>query len=291
MRVAIAFHKLLERLQPTKAGILKAKLHTTSIKARLTSSFELNKVIYMGSTARLTAIKGYSDVDLLTVLPRKVLKWGTGQISSDTFINNIRDDLNERFHATTVRRDKQAVVVMFGGGTEPIDVVPAIFHEFKTSKKVPVYLIPDGNGGWLETAPDAHNNYIKAANIASRGKLNKTIQLLKHWRNTRQPIIPLTSIHLELLLASSRICSGPKSYARCVHEALILLESRGARGLHDPTQLAGILSAANTDAQKKSLSKSLSYAVEHADKAVDAQERNDWKESLRQWSIVFNNDF
>lgn len=291
VQIPIAFNKLLNQLEPTQTGITKGKLHAQTIKKRLISSFQLNNSFFMGSTVRETAIKGVSDVDLLAVFPRQMLKWGNGWISSDTFVRNIRSDLDMRFHATDVCRDAQAIVIHFGNGSEPVDVVPAVFHEFKTEHKVPVYLIPNGSGGWLETAPAAHNNYIKAANMKSGGKLRKTVQLLKHWRNSRTPSIPLSSIHIELLLASSGTCVGAKGYAQCLFEAFHLLHKRECRGLHDPVGLAGTLYAVKTEAQANRLVDSVEYALEHAAKAVIAETEKNWREALRQWNIVFNDAF
>ncbi|WP_420475223.1 SMODS domain-containing nucleotidyltransferase [Noviherbaspirillum sp. ST9] len=291
MRIPLAFGRLLYQLEPTAGSIGNGKLHASSIKRRLTSSFELKNSFFIGSAMRETAIRGYSDVDLFTVFPRHVLKWGDGWISSDTLVRNVRNDLNERFPATEVRRDAQAIVVQFGRGSEPVDVVPAVFHAFKTEHRVPVFLIPDGNGGWLETAPAAHNNYIKAANAKSGGKLRKTIQLLKHWRNARSPAIPLSSIHLELLLANSGLCVGPKGYAACVFEAFDLLRSRECRGLRDPVGLAGTLYAVKTEAQATRLVDAVEHAWSHAAKALVAEHEKDWREALRQWNIVFNGEF
>lgn len=291
MQVPLAFSRLNSRLQPTVAGINKAKIHAQTIKARLKNSFSVNSYTFMGSTARQTAVKGYSDVDLLAVIPREYLKWGDGWISSDTFIRNVRNDLDARFHSTDVRRDKQAIVVGFGGGSESVDVVPAVFHSFKTSHKVPVFLIPDGGGGWLETAPAAHNNFIKAEIERSGGKLGRTIQLLKHWRNCRSPSIPLSSIHLELLLASSGICVGAKGYARCLFDVFQLLDNRECRGLQDPTGLAGVLNAVRTTAEAGRLTDAVAHALDHATRAILAEASKDWREGVRQWNIVFNGGF
>lgn len=291
MHIPMAFNKLISHLQPTSVGINKAKLHSQSIKTRLKNSFSMNSHIFMGSTARQTAIKGYSDVDLLAAIPRDYLKWGDDWISSDTFIRNIRNDLNERFHSTDVRRDKQAVVIGFGGGSESVDVVPGVFHSFKTTHKVPIFLIPDGGGGWLETAPAAHNNYIKAEIVRSVGKLGRTIQLMKHWRNCRSSSIPLSSIHLELLLASSGICVGAKGYARCLFEVFQLLDNRKCRGLHDPTNLAGVLYAVRTEAEGERLINAVEHALAHSGRALIAEGNKDWREAVRQWNIVFNGGF
>mgnify|MGYP000745878555 CR=1 FL=1 len=290
MHVAIAFNKLSTAIQPTEYGIIKGKVHASSIKKRLINSFDVRKTLFIGSTARDTAIRGTSDVDLLVVLKRDEARRGDQFISSDTFIQKIRNDLNARFNATTVRRDGQAIVVHFGQGSEPVDVVPAIFHEFRGGLGKPVYLIPNGNGDWMESAPEVHNAYLKKSNESSAGKLRKTTQLLKHWRASRQGL-RLSSIHLELLLASQKICVGAKSYSNCVRDAFHLLRQRECRGLHDPLGVAGTLYAAQTQVQYDQLVAAVDYAADHAQRATEAESRRDWTEARRQWSIVFNGAF
>jgi hypothetical protein len=291
MYVGAAFHKLIEQLQPTPAGIHTGRGHAQAIGRRLEQSFGFNKHIFIGSTARNTAIRHESDVDLLAVLPRRVVQWGYGWISSDTFLNKIKHDLDLRFHATAVRRDQQAIVLSFAMGSEPVDVVPALFHQFNGHLNLPSYLIPDGAGGWLETAPAAHNSYIQAAKTRSTDKLRKVIQLMKHWRRVRSPHIPLTSIHLELLLASSRVCETSTPFWFCLCQALNLLYQRDCRGLQDPLGLAGVLYAAKTDRQREQLNAAVAHSHEHARRAVLAEYARNWPEALRQWSIVFNGSF
>lgn len=291
MRVAFAFNKLANGIQPTPVGINKGKLHAGSIKVRLNKSFAVSKMLFIGSTARDTAIRGTSDVDLFVVFKRDEARWGDRLVSSDTFVKRIRDDLNDRFNATTVRRDGQAIVVHFGQGSEPVDVVPAIFHEFRGSTRSPVYLIPNGAGDWMEAAPEAHNAYLRKTNEVTTGKLRRTTQLLKHWRSCRSTPVPLTSIHLELLLASQRVCIGAKSYAHCLRDAFHLLLQRECRGLRDPLGFAGVLYAAQTDAQYQQLVSAIEYAADHSERAIDAQTQKNWAEALRQWDIVFNGTF
>jgi hypothetical protein len=219
------------------------------------------------------------------------VRWGGTLVSSDTLVSRVRNELNARFPATTVRRDGQAVVIHFGQGSEPVDVVPAMFHEFRGSANSPVYLIPRGDGEWVETAPEAHQRYLIAKNNQSSGKLRGTIKLLKHWRASRANAIPLNSIHLELLVASENICVGAKSYATCLAEAFDLLRRRKCRGLRDPVGVAGVLYAVQAQAQYDQLRSAVDYAADHADRAVYAQSRKNWDEALRQWDIVFNGSF
>lgn len=291
MRVAVAFNKLSSKIQPTQNGINKSKLHVNSIKTRLSNSFALNKAIFIGSISRETAIRGNSDVDLLAVFKRDEARWGDGLVNSNTFLKRVRNSLDLRFNSTTVRRDGQAIVLHFGQGTEPVDVVPAIYAEFRGDMKSPVYLIPDGNGDWMETAPEAHGRFLKQSDLSSAGKLKRTTQLLKHWRACRTPNTPLSSIHLELLLASEKICVGAKSYSHCMHGAFQLLRRRECRGLRDPLGIAGVLYAVKTSAQHEQLVAAIDYAADHSQRAIVAEHNRQWDEALRQWDIVFNGTF
>lgn len=291
MHVAMAFAKLMRQLDPTPLSIEKGKIHASTIRQRLASTMGVSSGHYIGSATRNTAVRGGSDVDYLAIIPRHQVVWGGRWVSSDTLVNRVRTGLIGRFRLTEIRRDAQAVVVHFGGGSEPVDVVPAVFHTFKSNQKVPVYLIPDGAGGWLETAPAAHSNYIKVANEKSGGKLRRVIQLLKHWRNARSPAIPLSSIHLEMLLAASDVCIGPKSYSSCLVEVFALFHRRSCRGFQDPIALAGVFTVANTEAKLARLVDSVGHALDHAARAHEAELRNDWREALRQWGIVFNGQF
>lgn len=287
--VAEHFAALTDALQPTPTGIFGARAHISSIEARLRSRFELRKTLLIGSTSRDTSIRSYSDVDLLALLSRDEARHGDRLVNSNTFLGRVRDDLNDRYHATKVRRDNQAVVLHFAQGGNPVDVVPAIFHEFRN--KSPVYWIPDGNGGWLETAPEAHGTYLKKANFASGHKLRKTVQLLKHWKNCRENSVTLSSIHLELLLASHNVCVGIKSYATCLYEAFSLLQQRECRGLQDPVGVAGVLYACQTDSQWGKLMSAVNYAQAHAASAINAEAKGNHAEACRQWGIVFNGIF
>ena len=114
---------------------------------------------------------------------------------------------------------------------------------------------------------------------------------MKHWRNCRSPSIPLSSIHLELLLASSRICVGAKGYAKCLFETFQLLANRECRGLRDPTGLAGVLYAVRTETEGEHLINAVEHALAHSGRALIAEGNKDWREAVRQWNIVFNDDF
>src|SRR5260370_2953489 len=146
---------------------------------------------------------------------------------------------------------------------------------------VPVYLIPDGLGGWLKTSPQTHNRYIAKANLRSAGKLRNVARLIKYWRYCRSPQITLSSFHAEMLLAYSRLGEGPKSYSQCYCELLSLLRTRSCRALQDPANISGLLSFANTEAKLDRGRAAVETSAYHAAKALIAEQQGSAAEAIR----------
>ena len=170
-----------------------------------------------------------------------------------------------------------------------MDIVPGIFSRFDRAR--PIYLIPDGFDRWLETSPEAHNQYFARANEKSGGKLVRIVKLLKWWKVSRVTPIPLATFHLDMLMAKSDICVGVKSYTRCLHDAFKLLADRECRGLQDPLGISGMIYAARTDSQWQDVNSAVNYALEHSGNAIYAESWKDFAEANRQWNIVFNGEF
>jgi hypothetical protein len=279
--------KLIAKIQPIAGEREKAMLHSITVRSRLNKSFDLKKFTKIGSHSRGTAIRRFSDVDFMAVLARNEAKWGGKIVSSSTVLNRVRDDLTDRYPQTTVRRDLQAVVIDFGGGQHAMDVVPAIFLRFMPNVG-PLYLIPDGYDGWIETSPEIHNKFIMNANVSSGSKLVKVIQLIKWWTVSRTQSIPIQSFHIEMLLATEKVCSGIKSYTQCLYDTFKLLADRECRGLRDPLGISGVIYTAKTETQWEEINNAVNYALEHSRKALYAESWRDFEETKRQWNIVFN---
>lgn len=290
MSISASFQTLITRLTPSPTELTRAKGHAESVRSRLQSSFNLKKFLVVGSHSRDTAIRWYSDVDHFAVFSRDDFRWGDGYKSSNTVLDNIRGDLTQRFKQTPVYRDGPAVVVSFGQGDYSVDVVPAMFWEMH-EKNWPIYYIPDGNGGWLRTSPELHNKYIWDADQRSGGKLKRASQLVKYWRECRSPRIPIASFHLDLLLASQRVCEGAKSYAQCLTEAFGLLARRECRALQDPLGVSGNVSGVKTASQQEAACRAVIHAYDHASRALEAELTGKQQEARRQWNIVYNNEF
>jgi hypothetical protein len=290
MGISESFQSLISRISPLQSELDVAKGHADSVKARLQSSFSLKKFVVVGSHSRETAIRWYSDVDHFAVFSRDEFRWGNGYKSSNTPLVSLRDDLAQRFRQTQVRRDGPAVVVSFGQGDHSVDVVPAMFWEMNKNNW-PIYCIPDGNGDWIQTSPELHNKYIRDADQLSGGKLKRTSQMVKYWRECRSPRIPIASFHLDLLLASQKVCEGVKSHAQCLTEAFGLLAERSCRALQDPLGVSNYVSAVKTASQQETACQAVAHAYDHALKALEAERYGKTQEARRQWNIVFNGKF
>lgn len=291
MTVAARFIKLLGRIAPSPRDNLVYRVHEQTVKRRLETAFQTNRVVRIGSYARGSSIRATSDIDLMLILKRDEVRWGDGWKTSPTVLGNVRDELLRRYPRTDVVRDVHAVVVRFADNQHPVDVVPAFYLQHGGVKNYPVYMIPDGEGWWMPTSPHAQNKFIKDADERSRGKLKRVAQLIKFWRRCREPHIPLNSFHVELLLAIENICVGPKGYAVCFRDALVTLANRKYRALQDPLGISGLIPAAYTEDKRQRSLAAVIASANHAYKALIAEGQGRIAEAIRQWDIVFNYQF
>lgn len=280
---------LAHRIQPQPSELGAAKLHRGVVRTRLDKSFDVSRLVPIGSHARGTAIRTFSDLDVMVVLRRNEAKWGGSIVQSTTLVNRVREDLALRFPLTDVRADAQAVVIRFAQGQQSLDVVPALFQRFDRQR--PVVAIPNGDAGWMETSPEAHNKLFAEADERTGSKLRKVVQLLRWWKYSRANPIPLASFYLDMVMAASGLFIGVKPYTHCLYEAFKHLSDRECRGWRDPLGISGVVFAANTEVKAAAAVNAVEYAFDHAKAALAAEVVKDFEEANRQWSIVFNDGY
>jgi hypothetical protein len=288
MTISESFQLLLSRIQPTESELQAARQHLATIRTRLETEFEVSKCFPIGSFSRGTSIRGFSDTDLLAVFRKAVFTWGDNLINSDTALDKVRQALAERYPNSDVYKDGIAIAVSFADGRH-VDIVPGMFERME--QKWPVYWIPDDAGRWMQTWPGAHDAYLAHANTQGGSKLVYVAQLMKFWRECRGIRIPLSSFHIEIVLAYEEVCKGVKSYAECMLEILRSLARRECRAIRDPYKIAGNIPAVKTDAQRERALASVTDSRTHAESAVTAESRGDINEARRQWDIVFKGNF
>lgn len=280
---------LVARIEPRPGEFASAAGHLATVRSRLLRSFDTAKIARIGSHARGTAVRLYSDLDVLAVLRRNEAKWGRRIVSSETLLSRVKEDLQERFGSTHIRGDEQAAVISFAQGRQCLDVVPALWGRF--SAKRPVYSIPDGYGDWLETSPEAHNGLFRLANIRSGRKLQGLCRLMRWWKFSRALAIPLQTFHTDILFAVEDTCVGAKPYTHCLYSAFRLLATRQCRALKDPAGIAGNIPVAKTDAQRHMLMDAVEYSLQHATSALEFESVGKLEHANDQWDLVFNGYF
>ena len=150
------FNSLLLRTNPSSSDLAKIASHRLTVTRRLRSAFAANRVDIIGSFCRQSMVRGSSDLDLLLVLNVREARWGGRIKDSDTVLNTVRLELQDRYTTTEVGRDGQAITIYFSDGQYPIDVVPA-FYRGPGLNNYPVFSIPDGQNGWMDASPQIHN--------------------------------------------------------------------------------------------------------------------------------------
>src|SRR4051794_27986827 len=111
--IADRFETLLSRISMSSQVENAFETHRQTVAAALKSEFRVNRIEKMGSFSRGSALSGISDLDLLAQLSVDEVRWGSSYKNSATVLNNVRDRLRDRYKATGIGRDEQAVVVGF----------------------------------------------------------------------------------------------------------------------------------------------------------------------------------
>lgn len=286
-----AFDALLRRLQPTDREARQvrraARIVRKALKYRLGQS--ISRIIPFGSFAKKTGIRGRSDVDMLFVItPDQLFKPGEDAASSFVLLRRFRQALAKRFWSTRMRRDGQAISLRFRTGSA-FDIVPAVL--MRRHGVTNIYHIPDGRGGWFPTAPTAEHTRFRRANDRSRGKLGRTLQLLKLWRSCRSKPVPLRSYYVELLLSKSGIANGARSYAHLLSRSFRLLNQRQGKALRDPATRVPMtpMFGKRTNAQK--IRTTLRNTHKQAAEAIRMARTGRTNDALKLWQKIFNGRF
>lgn len=290
--ISSRFQKILQRTALTIADLTAFARHKqTVVEALVARGILVNNVHKMGSFERGSAIRTVSDVDLLVVVKRKEVVWGDGPKSSTRLLEAFRSSLIDRFPRTGIGRDGQAVVIDFGDGSHPVDVVPAFYERQGGPYNHPIFSIPDGAAGWMETSPTSHNKYIQAADQRAANHLIPLAQIFKYWCASRTGGVPISGFHVEMLLSETSIAAGVRTYSQKFFLLLALLTERKCAALNDPVEISGRIAACSTEAKRNQALASVDDAAVHAKAAFQAEEHEDFQEAWRQWNIVFNDEF
>lgn len=278
------FREFHGTLTPTRGESQAAKSHRDSIEACLKSNFEMNRFFRTGSFGNGTSIRGYSDVDYFACIPAKNLKE-----NSVTTLQEVRKVLIERFQDTIISIRTPAVKVRFGtDASESTEIVPADFIK-RDKDGNHIYDIPDSNGGWMRSSPDAHNNYVDEVDKKLGGKVKALVRLLKAWKYYR--CAPICSFYLEMRVAKYASQEDFIDYSWDVRNILKWLCNSQLAALKDPKGISGYISPCSSEAQKSDALSKLETAFKRADNAREAEKAGKISDAFDWWDLVYAKNF
>lgn len=277
------FSDFLTNIKATAAETSATVSHRASIKACLENKFGLKRFTRIGSFGNGTNISAYSDVDYLACLPTTSLKQ-----SSNYSLRVVKEALETRFPNTGVMVRCPTVVCPFGEyRSQHTEIVVADY--VKEEKGYKVYEIADGNDGWMQICPDAHNAYVDAVDKKHDGKVKPLIRFIKAWKCYKD--VPIKSFYLEMWVAKYADGESSIVYDIDVKSILTMLRDNGLAALQDPMGIDGYIYPCKTEAFKQDALSKLNTAATRAEIARTATTNGDIKEAFDWWKLIYNDKF
>lgn len=277
------FGNFLTKLTPSATESASAKSHRASIEACLKSNFEMTRFFRTGSFGNGTSISGYSDVDYFAEIPRKNLK-----INSSSTLTLAKTALSNRFPNTGVRVTAPTVLVPFGTEKkESTEIAPCRF--VTTNNGFKIYDIADANGGWINSSPDAHNNYVRSIDHKKNGKVKNLVRLIKAWKYYQN--VPISSFYLELRVA--HFCSNETCilYHHDIKSFLSSLHFNDLAKMKDPLGISGYINPCESDAQYNDAISKLKTAIIRSEKALEGVINGSTKDAFYWYNLLYKMNF
>lgn len=135
---------------------------------------------YVGSYGRGTAIKGFSDLDMLFQLPYEVyVKYNSYQYNGQSqLLQEVRNSIRKTYSNSEISADGQVVVVFFSDNIR-FEVVPSFINKDNS------YTYPDSNSGgsWKVTNPILEINAISSMDSKCNSNLKNLCKMIRAWKN------------------------------------------------------------------------------------------------------------
>lgn len=264
---------LVDVFTPSPTEFDAARGHRGSIESRLKTDLHAFGLIETGSLSHGTAVSRWSDADYSVLLP------GPRPLAS-TALGRVRDTLKFRFPNTQIRVSSPAVVCKFVGTARSVEIIPAYSNGDGS------YSIPDPqSGGWMESNPRKHLDYVTATNKKHNGDPKKMIRLLKAWKYIKS--VPMSSFYLEM--RGAKHAAEETAFITLLDLCLTLekLVGTGLAAMNDPTKTGPRFNACSTEAYRiDALSKTRTAAV-HARRAFTAQQAGQHEVAIRELKMLF----
>lgn len=243
-----------------------------------TSDLPFSRAVLMGSAAKSTIVRPMDDIDVLAIFSNENNAWNTYRWDSKSFIYRVRRAY-DGLEAAQVGTRGQAVRVFFQNGGH-VDIAPVFSHGND------VYGLPDGTGGWINTAPTVANAWFAGRNSELGYNLAPLVRLLKKWSNAHSK--RFRSYHLETIAATAFKTLGSSRQGGL---ASFFEWAPNHIDVSDPGGQSGSLSGYLTWLSRPDALQALRTASERANRARDAEAAGDHAEAKRLWRIILGDSF
>lgn len=254
-----------------------ARSHRASIEARLDYVLGVHRMFEIGSLRQGTGIWQYSDADYLASLK------GIRPMSSTTMLNKVRDALLGRFPNTTISVRSPALVCRFSDCE--VEIVPGYISDTANGHGYSI-ADPTSPGSWMQSYPEAHNDYVNSVNQRFNGGVKSLARQLKTWKYKRN--VPISSCYLEMRAA--KYMDGQTSYLPMydLYLALNSVHAAGLAAMNDPSGLGSRFTACSSEATKTDAMSKLTTAVGRARRALDYYKADDHARAIEQLKLLFD---
>lgn len=256
---------------PTSTQFDAAKSHRASIESRLDAGIGIYRMFEIGSLRHGTGIWQYSDADYLVSLK------GDKPVSPWTTLTRVKEELQQRFQATSIVIRQPAVVCNFSDCV--VEIVPGYVSDSG-------YWIANPAGGWMKSHPEEHNKYVNTVNSKHNGGAKTLARQLKIWKYLRD--VPISSCYLEMRAAKH--LDGESAYLPFwdLFLALDKMYDANLAAMNDPTGLGSRFGACSSEANRLDALSKLGTAVVRANKAREFESDGKHAQAIEQLKLLFN---
>lgn len=149
---------------------------------------------YVGSYGRGTAIKGFSDLDMVFQLPKNYYDTYNSYFinGQSSLLQYIRGCIQKTYPSTYIGADGQVVIVEFSDNIK-FEIVPGFLNNDGS------YAYPDSNDGgkWRITKPTDEINAINYMDKKTNGNLKWLCRMMRSWKN--QWSVPMGGLLIDTL--------------------------------------------------------------------------------------------
>lgn len=142
---------------------------------------KIQNSLYVGSYGRGTAVRGFSDLDIIFILPYDLYTRCNKYQSNgqSALLQIVRKSLQVPYPTTDIGGDGQIVFINFKDGIK-FEIVPAFLNTDDSF----TYANSNNGGSWKITNPKLEINTIQDNNKITNGNLINLCRMVRAWRDT-----------------------------------------------------------------------------------------------------------